>query len=269
MNKIRRIKDDLPCIKEPESSTFSKNTLTSFCAHDIIYVANVFTKGCDLMKKLYTVIVMAAMLILMPLNAAAALHFDPARGEISCKNAPEGTVYLDILVAMPADDENYTAFNGQIPYFSNDEETTGGEELDIDGNSEIAKYSEDGYVSLSLHHKRAKAYQVKTDGSPSLLVMDSNESNSCDFIDLYHAYGDYKAAYVDAEGHVLGVTGISERKFSRSTPYGFSADGSALIYHQHGAHPVVIGITVAVMAVLLMSLPVTFMIISSKRKRGK
>ena len=221
------------------------------------------------MKKIYSVMILVLALVLMPLNASAEiLHFDPAHCEISFTGAPEGTAYLDILIKMPADDENYTDFNGDIPFYGNaDENTSDCEELDIDENSEIAQYSEGGYVSLTLHHKHASDYAIDAENGTAALDMESSDSNSCDFIDLYQKYGEYKAAYVDAEGHILGVTGLSERKFSRQTPYSFTAEGEHLIFHQHGVHPAVISVTVGAIGLFLISLPLIVTYIMHKRRK--
>lgn len=206
------------------------------------------------MKKLFTFILALASAAVFPLTASAATHYDPARAVISYQNAPADTAYLDILVKMSPDDENYAEFT-QPPQSA---------EITITPESEIAKYSEGGYVSLSLHHKKANALEF--DGG-EVLTMHSTAQVSCDLIDLSIAYGDFKAAYVDKSGNVLSVTAPSVTQYSTKTPYGFSADGSSLIFQRHGAHPAVIAVIFAVVVLSLISLPIIIAMIYHRRTK--
>lgn len=206
------------------------------------------------MKKILAIVLAAASAVVFPLTASAATHYDPAKAVISYQNAPADTAYLDILVKMSPDDENYVDFT-QPPQSS---------DLDITPESEIAKYSDGGYVSLSLHHKKANALEI--DGG-EVLTMHSTAQVSCDFIDLSIAYGDFKAAYVDKSGNILSVTEPSVTQYSTKTPYGFSADGSALIFQRHGAHPAVIAAIFAAVALMLISLPIVIAVIYRRRTK--
>lgn len=205
------------------------------------------------MKKLYTLIAVLGMTLILPLRVAAATHYDPAHAGIEYSSAPEGTVYMDILVKMDTGDESYAEF-GEIP------KSVDGRELSITAESEIAEYDEDGYVSLSLHHKSVKSF---TAGNGGELIV----SESCDFIDLAETYGDYKAAYVDENGNVLGVTEPARTMYSTKTPYGFSADGSSLIFQRHGAHPALISMICALFVVTLVALPLVIAFIYHKRTK--
>ncbi|WP_242940804.1 hypothetical protein [Ruminococcus albus] len=199
----------------------------------------------------------------LALPASAAKHEDPAVAHITYADAPEGTVYTDILIKMTTDDESYTDFT-QSPEVCKDG-AEGGTSLGITADSEIAKYSEDGYISLSLHHKKALALCIYSD--EELLKMASTKTESCDFIDLSINYGDFKAAYVDDEGNILGVTSASETAYSMDTPYGFSTNGDSLTFQRHGAHPRTISIMIAVSALVVISLPLIIGFIVSKHKK--
>ena len=225
------------------------------------------------MKKIASLLAAAVMTIMIPLNAAALSYESPALAKISYTNAPEGTVYMDILVKMPVEDASYVDFT-QPPEYSD----LGGSEnipLDITADSEIAKYNEDGYVSLSLHHKWAKPFVIysnsqkteRSDPSSCELEMSANGDTTYDFIDLSISFGDYKAAYVDEHGNILGVTSASVTEYDLNTPYGFSADGDSLVFLRHGAHPRTIAIIVAVTGIVLISLPITLAFLYSKRKK--
>ncbi|MBQ8967205.1 hypothetical protein [Ruminococcus sp.] len=198
------------------------------------------------MKKLYSLLAAAVMAFSLPLTAQAATHYDPNIAHITYSNAPEGTAYMDILVKMKTDDQNYVEFN-QAPV------SPEGETLDITAESEIAEYNEDGYVSLSVHHKKTESFVLGS--GEDLMTMHSTKQVSSDFIDLSIAYGDFKAAYVDENGNILGVTKASVTEYSTATPYGFKADGDSLIYQRHGAHPRVIAMIFAAFVILFVSLP--------------
>ena len=242
---------------------FALSLLTCTAAGDIIITVIAFVKGMTFMKKLYALFTAAIMAMTFALPASAAKHFDPAEGHITAAEAPAGTVYTDILIKMPADDPNYTEFTA--PPQVCDDGAKSGQPLDITADSEIAQYSEDGYVSLSLHHKKAGVLRIYPD--EELLKMASTSSESCDFIDISIAYGDFKAAYVDGSGNILGVTSPSETAYSLDTPYGFHTTGSDLTFQRHGAHPRTISLMVAGIALVLISLPIIIAFISSKRKK--
>ncbi|WP_295157076.1 hypothetical protein [uncultured Ruminococcus sp.] len=210
------------------------------------------------MKKLFALLSAAIAAFSMSITASAVTHYDPNIGHITYENAPEGTVYMDVLVKMDTEDQNFVTFT-QPP-------THGGEKMPITAESDIAKYNEDGYVSLSLHHKKAESFEINDEGD-DLMTMHSTVQVSSDFIDLSINYGDFKAAYVDGEGKVLGVTDVSVTEYSRQTPYGFHADGSSLVFQRHGAHPAVISVTVFLTGLVIISLPIVAVFIYRKRSK--
>ncbi len=218
------------------------------------------------MKKLYALLTAALMTFTLAIPAAAVKHYDPAVGHITADGAPEGTVYTDILVKLPTDDDNYTDFTQPPEVCAEGAES--GQPIDISAESEIARYSENGYVSLSLHHKKAGTLCIYPD--EEVLKMSSSSSASCDLIDLSIAYGAFKAAYVDGSGNILGVTSPSDTEYSRDTPYGFHTDGSSLTFQRHGAHPRTISLIVAGTTLVLISLPlITGYVLSKRKKRIK
>jgi hypothetical protein len=215
------------------------------------------------MKKIPALFTAAIMAFSLALPVSAVKHEDPAVAYITYADAPEGTVYTDILIKLPTDDESYTDFT-QSPEVCKDG-AKGGTSLGITADSEIAKYSEDGYISLSLHHNKALTLCIYSD--KEVLKMATSKINSCDFIDLSINYGDFKAAYIDGEGNILGVTDASETAYSMDTPYGFNADADSLIFQRHGAHPRTISIIIAVGVLVIISLPLVIGFILSKRKK--
>lgn len=190
------------------------------------------------MKKVNkTIISIVSALVLMlslPITAFA-LDIDTYYAEIEFTNAPEGTAYMDILVKMDESDENYTEFTCPPRYKKNDYLETEYKYLQIDKDSEIATLNDDGYISLSLHYKDAEFMTVnKVAGYRSTFSLLYDPQTKVDFWELRSVYGDFKAAYVDENGNVLGITGVAEITYERYTAYEFMADGDDLTLRAPG-----------------------------------
>ncbi|MBO6140908.1 MAG: hypothetical protein J6O40_03850 [Ruminococcus sp.] len=200
------------------------------------------------MKKLITVF--AALIIgIIAAMPVYALDFDSFRADVSWADAPEGTAYLDILIRLPKDDPGYTEFNApprriSRGYLDKDENAVYEyESLNIGESSEIARYSEDGYVSLACHYRGLRLMtingndkdgyfkQVKQELS---LYRDSRFDLSPDITELREKYGDFKAAYVDENGKVLGVTSECEVIYDAHEPYALVAEGDKLTFRIFG-----------------------------------
>ena len=200
------------------------------------------------MKKLITVF--AALIIgIIAAMPVYALDFDSFRADVSWADAPEGTAYLDILIRLPKDDPGYTAFNSPPRrilggYLDKDENAVYEyESLNIGESSEIASYSEGGYVSLACHYRGLRLMtingndkdgyykQVKQELS---LYRDSRFDFYPDITELYEKYGDFKAAYVDENGKVLSVTSECEVIYNAHEPYALVAEGDKLTFRVFG-----------------------------------
>ncbi len=142
---------------------------------------------------------------------------------IHTRNEPDGTAYVDILVKMDASSEDYTEFNElqkppkrlvRINEVTEAVESETGErstqtrrepvyeEVVLTPDSGIAKFNDGGYVSLSLHCKGVRGFQIN-DYSTQLILTEQREF---DIEELYKRYENFKAAYVDENGEVLKVT---------------------------------------------------------------
>lgn len=157
------------------------------------------------------------------------LRFEPM-------NAPKETAYVDVLIKMDDEDPNYVDFTMSPKRFK--EEYIDGcgwheeyVELPITSESEIAKWNEDGYVSLTLHHKDIREFKIKEryekeDGSYVTII------EGLDVIgrDIYGKYHNVKAAYVDEEGNVLKVTEKSTRKYIGDDSYYLVVDGDSVVF---------------------------------------
>lgn len=155
------------------------------------------------------------------------LRFEPM-------NAPKETAYVDVLIKMDDEDPNYVDFT-MSPKRLKEEYIDGWHEeyveLPITGESEIAKWNEDGYVSLTLHHKGIREFKIKEryekeDGSYVTTIEDLDVIGR----DIYGKYHNVKAAYVDEEGNVLKVTEKSTRKYIGDNSYYLVVDGDSVIF---------------------------------------
>ncbi|MDE6727871.1 MAG: hypothetical protein K2J80_08025 [Oscillospiraceae bacterium] len=175
-------------------------------------------------------------------------YYEP---HINIENAPEGTAYLDILVKLKPSSNNYVDFAelGMPPKIVTEwsEETytvqdkDGKEEtrtkyepvwkeLNITPDSEIAQFSENGYVSLSVHLKGVKGfyYYAYSNKKVENRLILGEWFAGWDLKKLINHYGKFKAAYVGENGEVLGVTGKSAVRYRHGDPCKFSANGSKL-----------------------------------------
>ena len=180
---------------------------------------------------------------------AHALDFDSFKADVSWADAPDGTAYLDILIQLPEDSPEYTQFNAPPRRISKGYLDEAGnavyeyESLNIDEGSEIALYSEGGYVSLTCHYRGLRLMTVNGNDKDGYfkqvkqelaLYRDSRFDLSPDITELYEKYGGFKAAYVDENGKVLGVTSECEAIYDADDPYALIADGDKLTFRIFG-----------------------------------
>lgn len=161
--------------------------------------------------------------------------FEP---ELIFVNAPEGTAYIDPLVRLDVDDEHYIDFSEppQTAVIVSEEEYDDGRgwewrALNVDENSEITRLRRDGFVSLSQHYSPRVVIMLDIDARISL-YLNSMYSESIDRI--FEIYGGFRAAYVDKDGNVLGVTEPAVRVYDNEMPTAFIADGNTLTFRVHG-----------------------------------
>ena len=197
------------------------------------------------MKRLFS-IAAALMLLIAAVMPAAALDFDPYRADVSWESekAPEGTVWLDILIKLPESDEAYTDF-GAPPrrikrgYLDKSENTVYEyESLNVNADSEIACYDKDGYVSMTCHYRGLRMMTVngsEKDGYYNNVKQELDlYSGYCTTEELYEKYGSFRAAYVDQNGQVLGVANVFEEMYKPDEPYALVAQGGRLVFRISG-----------------------------------
>lgn len=217
------------------------------------------------MKRFSLVLLMIVVCFfsLIPLTCYA-LDFDPRQIHLEYQDVPEGTAYIDVLAQISDTDEAYTDFNVAPKRLADKSVVNGNTEfiynmLDIDENSEIAKYNDDGYISLSIHSIEIrelvilKDYGYKSD----YLKLD------CYADDLYRKYGTFKIAYIGENGEILKITGKTGRSYSNSEPYAFVANGDNVAYRSFGTSPLNIFLIVTIILaviILIVIIPILFII---------
>ncbi len=216
-------------------------------------------------------LMIACLFCAAPLNCSA-LDYDPRLICLEYRNAPEGTAYIDILARISESDEAYTVFN-TAPMRLTDKPIADGstefvyETLDIDSSSGIAKYNEDGFVSLTIHSKEVRELMImKSCGyTNDELMLDCNAD------DLYQKYKKFRIAYVGEKGEVLKVTDKAGRDYSFRAPYSFIADDSTATYISFGMSPlcsllILAGVIVLVFLIFILP-PVLIINKLAERKR--
>lgn len=173
------------------------------------------------------------------------------------KNAPEGTAYVDLLMKLPENSEEYVDFAewGTPPkkflgfkkdYYEADmgakkvqryREYADYEELNITPESEIAKLNDDDYISLSVHYKGCEGFSYNRFEHECYIVLSGRSGVPGDYTAyrdnfemIAERYGNFKAAYIGENGEVLKITKPSKIKhWSRTSE--FSVNGDKLSFH--------------------------------------
>lgn len=145
--------------------------------------------------------------------------------EISFKNAPENTAYVDLLIKIDADDPRLAPYDLSPKVYRARKKDNGHgygyEPMNIDENSEIARFNDEGYVSFIMHGFGGYDITVYEEGRIIL-------SSAGGF------YGDFKAAYVDENGNVLKITEPASQKYNGSDHYTLSANGDRAAFARPG-----------------------------------
>lgn len=152
--------------------------------------------------------------------------------ELKFNNAPEGTAYIDPLVRLDESDEHYEYFTMPpqmlVPIHT---EYDGREDwdfqaLNITADSEIARLRRDGFVSLSLHYTPHVNVQFNAEKESYLVFYGAEASDNIN--EIFEKYGGLRAAYVDENGNVIGVTDRAVRVYDNALPSTLIADGNTL-----------------------------------------
>ena len=176
---------------------------------------------------------------------------------ILSKQVPEGTAYVDILCKIDSSDETYTDFNvvpQNLTVRYDGMLLTDGDQFEIDENSEIAKYNDDGYMSLSLHSTDVWFYDLHNGASNRLLL-------NCSVNDLYKKYKGFKLAYVGEHGEVLGVTKKASHRYDSVNDSAVVAKGDKVTYREFVD---ISYLRSSVFIIIFLTFPVSIIVLSFK-----
>ena len=159
-----------------------------------------------------------------------AYELQPNLLMVDYENAPEGTVYVDILVKMDPKDEAYAEFNVAPRRYLGQVEVDGQmeseyEEIKLTKDSEIARYHEDGFMSLSMHSLEVRTFTIFGEDSNNQHIMLKVSVG-----DLVSKYKKFKIAYIGSNGEILKVTKVSQKVNDKKIYDGYkiSVDGDAV-----------------------------------------
>ena len=192
----------------------------------------------------YPIILWPLMLVIfiqcIPFMGLGGSDYDRSMLRIDYKNAPKETAYVDILVQMNREDPAYVDFTQPPQHFVREYTDENGAwqceyvNLPITAESEIAKWNEEGYVSLTLHHRGVKLLQIREN-----ITLDVEGYFLEDF---YKKYGKMKVAYVDDEGNVLKVTDKSKKKYMGWQADHLVVNGDSVVFQIGEEAPWMVGL---------------------------
>lgn len=205
--------------------------------------------------KILVCIVLAVVMIFCNNSHVYALDFDPCQIELYTDNAPDNTAYIDILIPINKNSDDYIDFkNPPLCYIENGENKP----LLIDQNSQIAQYNDNGYSSLSLHTEYIRT--TETYGE-KIYLNDTIEN-------IYKKYKNFKAVYVDENGNILKITDTFSIEYDITKPYAFITDNNHLTLRIFGINQfTAIIYTVIFFGTILLFLILLIFIIRKSRKK--
>lgn len=170
-----------------------------------------------------------------------ALDFDPCQIFIYTDNVPENTAYVDILVPLDKESNDYVDFRNPPLYYGENKL------LFIDENSQIAKYNDNGYCSLSIHTEYLRNFEVYD--SRYICLTDKVTS-------IYEKFKDFRAVYVDENGNILKMTDTFSVEYDVRNPYAFIVNDNNLTLRIYGSSPIA-----EIKLFIILSVPVLLLLI--------
>jgi len=209
------------------------------------------------MKRAVKVLIAVYFSLLMCIfggTAAYAWNADTSHLHISFGKVPEGTVFADILLkgSWSKAETDFMESNGKL--------------LDIGRDSEIAKYSNDGFTSMLFRHNCAEFQECDMTAESSRKHMIFKLDIPSD--EIFNHFGIIKVAYCGKEGNILGITDEVriKRVFWGNPAYTIKADGSNLTCDVNLGPPYFMMVLVPVTAAALI-LVITAAVITVKVRK--
>ena len=152
-------------------------------------------KGVIMKRKLSLLLVLILLFCALPVTVSANSPAVEPMYWFEFTNLPEGTKYVDMLIEMTEDDENYVALVSEnLPYGFSE-------------NAPIVIYCKGNFPSYTFHYANAKS-MIEIDGDGAVYFFkDDPESNALyeHEQDIYER-GKIRLAMLDAFGNILQVS---------------------------------------------------------------
>ncbi|MCR4638687.1 hypothetical protein [Ruminococcus sp.] len=188
---------------------------------------------------------------------AFAWNVDQSRLGISLGEVPDGTVFADILLkgSWNKAETDFNENNGQL--------------LEAGRDSEIAKYSKDGYTSMLFRHNFAQLQEC--DITPEFDQKRMLLKLSIPSDEIFSHFRHIKLAYCDKDGNVIGITNeVKVKKSFWGMPaYTIAANGSSLTCNVNNGPPYFMIVLVPLTAAVLLFIITAAIIIVKVRKRRR
>ena len=188
-------------------------------------------------------------------TAAYAWDADTSHLHISFGEVPDETVFADILLkgSWSKAETDFMESNGKL--------------LGISRDSEIAKYSKDGYTSMLFKHNCAEFQECDMTAENGRKHMIFKLDIPSD--EIFNHFGSIKVAYCDKDGNTLGITDEVRIKkvFWGKPAYNISADGNTLTCDVNKGPPYFMIVFVPVTAAVLFFAITAAVITVKARKR--
>lgn len=202
----------------------------------------------------------AVLMCIFGCMTAFAWDHDETWQQVRFENAPEGTVFVDLLVKAQKDDEYTVEFNEE-----------NGKLLGLGKDCELAKYNKDGYTSLLLRHCCA-VFDYLHNGEGQYACGIAHYTYNTENYKIFNKLNKVKLAYCDSKGNILMVTNTAEigyAFFKTPVMYIFKADGESLAFSFGGAAYSKLRSIIAVVAIAVLIVAVVLLFRFFERKLGK
>lgn len=149
----------------------------------------------------FTIGIITVFTMLCGAMNANAMGFYECEIVIKYKNAPEGTVFADILFKKVEDDKyalTGEASDHRVRYVDIDSGN-----IELDEHCGLAEY-DDGFTSFMMNRCLPITNMIYPDRCSLDWGMPASAFNS----DIFEYYGEFKVAYCDKDGNVLLVTAL-------------------------------------------------------------
>lgn len=203
-----------------------------------------------MMKKVSFIMLSLILLLIVPVQSFAYKNENKLSVNVSPKDMPDGTAFVDLLVKLDDNSKYYSSLNEpKITDLDNNE-------ISISENGEIVTYNQDGYMSFLFHFKDS--------------AVDSNidyHSFAFNNLDLIQKCKNVKVAFVDSNGKILKVTDIAFL-----THFAFAETDSVLVENEEAHAMLTVYPLIAVaclVPVLLFLCGVIVMIVRVEAKKQK